>query len=129
MKRQKLKVEGHMMFFRVGHRVLFHSERSVLFRSFKERNVLFCSFFEFLATYATQKNVPFFPKEGKITQKMQRSFAKNVKERNERKRTQITQCSFAKNVKESKGTRESFVLLQKNAERSVLFSIYIYRYI
>ena len=35
---------------RVGHRVLFRSVRSVLFRSF----------FEFLATYETQKNVPFF---------------------------------------------------------------------
>ena len=30
---------------RVGHRVLFRSERSVLFHSFKERNVLFRSFF------------------------------------------------------------------------------------
>ena len=34
---------------RVGHRVLFRAERSVLFRSFKERNVLLRSFFEFLA--------------------------------------------------------------------------------
>ena len=30
---------------RVGHRVLFRSERSILFRSFKERNDLFRSFF------------------------------------------------------------------------------------
>ena len=45
---------------RVGHRVLFRSERIVLFRSFKERNVLLCSFFEFLATYETQKNNAFF---------------------------------------------------------------------
>ena len=30
------------------------------FRSFKERNILFRSFFEFLATYETQKNVPYF---------------------------------------------------------------------
>ena len=45
---------------RVGHRVLFRSKRSVLFHSFKECNILFCSFFEFLATYETQKNVPFF---------------------------------------------------------------------
>ena len=44
---------------RVGHSILFHSERSVLFRSFKEHSVLFRSFFEFLATYATQKNIPF----------------------------------------------------------------------
>ena len=26
----------------------------------KERSILFCSFLEFLATYETQKNVPFF---------------------------------------------------------------------
>ena len=41
---------------RVGHCVLFHSERSVLFCSLKERNVIFHSFDEFLATYGTQKN-------------------------------------------------------------------------
>ena len=45
---------------RVGHRVLFRSERILLFRSFKARNVLLCSFFEFLATYQTQKNDAFF---------------------------------------------------------------------
>ena len=42
--------------YRIGHCVLFHSECSVLFRSFKECNVLFHSFFEFLVTYETQKN-------------------------------------------------------------------------
>ena len=40
---------------RVGHRVLLHSEHIFLLRSFEERNVLLCSFFEFLATYETQK--------------------------------------------------------------------------
>ena len=45
---------------RVGHRILFCSVRSVLFRSLKERSVLFLPFFEFLATYETQNNVPFF---------------------------------------------------------------------
>ena len=38
---------------RVWHRVLLHSERIVLLRSFKARNVLLLSFFEFLATYET----------------------------------------------------------------------------
>ena len=41
---------------RVGHSILFRSEHSVLFRSFKECNVLLRSFFQFLATYETQKN-------------------------------------------------------------------------
>ena len=45
---------------RVGHRVLFRSERNVLLRSFKECNILLRSFFEFLATYETQKNNAFF---------------------------------------------------------------------
>ena len=40
----------------------------------KERSVLFCSFLEFLATYETQKNVPFFLKERKRTQRTFRSF-------------------------------------------------------
>ena len=44
----------------------------------------FRSFFEFLASYETQKNVFFFSKEQKITQRTQHSFAKNVKERKER---------------------------------------------
>ena len=71
--------------FRVGYRVLFRSVRSILFRSFKERSVLFRFFFEFLATYETQKNVPFFSVlffciERKRTQRTQHSFVKNVKE-------------------------------------------------
>ena len=45
---------------RVGHRVLFRSERIVLLGSFKERNVLLRSFFKFLATYETLKNNAFF---------------------------------------------------------------------
>ena len=53
-------MENQLLYIRDGHRVLFRSERSVLFRSFKECNVLFRSFFEFLATYETQKNVTFF---------------------------------------------------------------------
>ena len=44
----------------VGHHVLLRSERIVLLRSFKARNVLLRSFFEFLATYETQKNDAFF---------------------------------------------------------------------
>ena len=68
----------------------FRSEHSVLFCSFKERNVLF-SFFEFLATYGTQKNVLFFSSLF-------------------RKRVQRTQCSFATNVKDRK---ECNVLLQR----------------
>ena len=96
---------------RVGHRVLFHSERSVLSRSFKERNVLFRSFFEFLATYETQKNDAFFSILFLRTEKN----AKNA--------------TFF--CKERKRTRERFVLLQKKAEHCVLFfNIYIYsRYI
>ena len=46
---------------RVGHRVFSCSERSGLSRSFKECSVLSHSFFEFLATYETQKNRTFFP--------------------------------------------------------------------
>ena len=48
------------LFTRVGHRVLLRSERILLLRSFKARNILLCSFFEFLATYQTQKNDAFF---------------------------------------------------------------------
>ena len=48
------------IFSRVGHHVLLRSERIVLFRSFKERNVLLHPFFECLATYDTQKNDAFF---------------------------------------------------------------------
>ena len=45
---------------RVGHRVLLRSELIVLLRSFKTRNILLRFFFEFLATYETQKNDAFF---------------------------------------------------------------------
>ena len=50
----------HRLQGRVGHRILFRSERFVLFRSFKERNILFRSFLKFLATYETRKNDTFF---------------------------------------------------------------------
>ena len=45
---------------RVGHCVFLCSERIVLLHSFKERNILLSSFFEFLAAYETQKNDAFF---------------------------------------------------------------------
>ena len=57
-------------FFSIGYVPFF----SVLF---KERSVLFRSFFKFLATSETQKNVPFFYKELKRTQRSFRSFEKN----------------------------------------------------
>ena len=44
---------------------LLRSERIILLRSFKVRNVLLRSFFEFLATYETQKNDAFFLKDVK----------------------------------------------------------------
>ena len=43
-----------------GLGVLFRSERIILLRSFKECNILLRYFFEFLATYETQKNDEFF---------------------------------------------------------------------
>ena len=88
---------------RVGRFILFRSIQSVLF---KERSVLFRSFFEFLATYETQKNVPFFSKEWKRMQRMLRSFAKNGKERKERS-----------------------VLFQRTEKNVPFFFLYIYRYI
>ena len=86
---------------RVGHRVLFPSERSVLSRFFKEHSVLSRSFLEVLVTYESQKNgmcfpvlfkrtgknvknVSFFCKERERTQRMFRSFIKNRKERKKR---------------------------------------------
>ena len=97
-----------------GHHVLFRSEHSVLFRSFKERNILLLSFFEFLATYDPQKNAKnatFFCKEHKITQ-----------------RTQRTQRSFATNIKE----RENVLFFCKRTQNVLFFfqNIYIdiYRY-
>ena len=53
------------------------------FRSFKEDNILFRSFSEFLAPYETQKDDPFFSKERKRAQWTQRSFLKNGKEHKE----------------------------------------------
>ena len=76
-----------MPYARVGHCVLFRSERSILFRSFKERNFLLHSFFEFLATYETKKNAKnatFFCKERKRTQKRFVLLQKNAR----------TFCSF-----------------------------------
>ena len=103
------------------HRVLSRSERPGLSHSFKERSILSRSFFEFLATYETQKNETFFPVLFKRT-------GKNVKDVpffcKERERMPRSSRSFIKDGKE----REN-VFLQKNAERFVLFSIYIYRYI
>ena len=98
-----------VVYNRVGHCILSRSEHSGLSRSFKERSVLSHYFFEFLATLETQKNRTFFPVLFKRTEK-------NVKN-----------VPFF--CKEHKRMQERFVLLQKNAERSVLFSIYIYRYI
>ena len=55
----------YWVFSRVGHRVLLCSERIVLLHSFKASNILFRSFFEYLATYETQKNATYFCKERK----------------------------------------------------------------
>ena len=73
---------------RVGHRVLFRLLRSVLFRSLKR---MFCSFPFFFRIFGDLwdpkecsvlfRSFPFFSKERKRTQRTQRSFAKNVKER------------------------------------------------
>ena len=77
----------------VGHCIILRSERIVLLRSFKECNVLFRSFFEFLAPYETQKNDAFFCVLFLRT-------LKNIKNAmffcKERKRMQRTQRSYAK---------------------------------
>ena len=57
-------------FPRVGHRVLFRSERIVLLRPFKERNILLRSFSDFWRLMRPKRTM--------------RSFAKNVKERKKR---------------------------------------------
>ena len=59
-----------------GLGTLFFSVRYITFFSFlkKERSLLFRCFLEFLATYETQKNVPFFSKERKRTQRTFCSF-------------------------------------------------------
>ena len=59
-KQQRRPLPFLILKCRVGHCVLLHSECIVLLRSFKERNILLHSFFEFLATYETQKNDAFF---------------------------------------------------------------------
>ena len=114
---------GSFTFCRVGHRILSRSERSGLSRSFKERSILSRSFFEFLATYETQKNGMFFPILFKRT-------GKNVKNVpffcKERERMQRSSRSFIKNGTERENV--SF-FCKRTRERSLLFSIYIYRYI
>ena len=95
---------------RVGPCVLSRSERSGLSRSFKERSVLSRSFFEFLATYETQKNRTFFPVLFKRTGKKVKNVPFFCKEQ---ERTQ-------------ERMRERFVLLQKNVRTFRSFSIYIY---
>ena len=52
----------------------------------KERNILlfFCKICNFCMTYETKKNVPFFYKERKRTQKTFCSFIENGKERKKR---------------------------------------------
>ena len=69
---------GHCVFFRFVRSVLLRSECSVLLKNATFFSVLFS---EFLATYETQKDVPFFSKERKRTQ---HSFLKNGKECKER---------------------------------------------
>ena len=104
---------------RVGHRVLSHSERSGLSSSFKERSILFRSFFEFLATYGTQKNGTFFPVLFKRTEK-------NVKDVpffcTEWERTPRSSRSFIKNRKE----REKVSFFCKRTQNLPFFFQYIY---
>ena len=64
-------------FFRVGHCILFRLVCSVLFHSLKGT---FHSFFKFLVTYETQKNVPFFSVLFSRTEKNATFFCKNRKE-------------------------------------------------
>ena len=62
-----------------------HSFPFGMFRSLKGTFCSFPFFFRVLATYETQKNIPFFPffsKEWKRTHRTQGSFAKNGKECN-----------------------------------------------
>ena len=122
---------------RVGHCVLLRSEHNVLQRSFKTRcfqvllrsehkvllrsccfQVLLRSFFEFLATYETQKNNAFFCILFLRTYKNAENATFFCKER---KRMPRTLRSFAKNIKE----RENFLFfckrVQKNAEQCVFF--------
>ena len=101
----------------VGHCVLFCSERIVLLRSFKERNVLLRSFFEFLATYETQKNDALFCV---LFLRMEKNAENATFFCKERKRTHKTKArTFRSFAKECKRTQNF----------AFFFSIYIYRYI
>ena len=62
---------------RVGHCVLLHSERIIILRYFKERNVLF---FELFATYETQKNVAFFSRMRVLLQRTRALFKRTQKD-------------------------------------------------
>ena len=59
-----------------------------IYISKKERNILLRSFFckicNVCMTYETKKNLPFFYKKRKRTQRLERSFIKNGKERKDR---------------------------------------------
>ena len=78
-------------------------------KQFEIKSQFLHSFFEFLTTYETQKNDGFFSVLFLGTKK-------NTKN-----------ATFF--CKERKRMGERFVLLHKNAECCILFSIYIYRYI
>ena len=66
--------------FTLGLGTPFFSVRYVAFFSIlkKERSILFHSFLEFLATYETQKNVPFFCKERKRTRERSVLFSRYI---------------------------------------------------
>ena len=53
-------------------------------RTLRSFTFFFCEIYNFCKTYETKKNVPFFSKERKRTQRSFRSFLKNVKERKDR---------------------------------------------
>ena len=78
--------------------------------------VLFLSFWRLMRPKRTECSFPFFSKERKERSVLLQRTGKNAK---------IVPFFY----KEWERTRERSVLLQKIAEHSVLFSIYIYRYI
>ena len=106
------------VFGRVGHCVLSRSELSVLSRSFKKRSVLSHYFFEFLATYESQKNGTFFPVLFKRTEKNLKNVPFFYKER---ERTQRSFCTFLKNGKE----RENVLFFCKRTQNVPFFFQYI----
>ena len=55
-----VSVVSQLHLLRVGHDALIRSECIILLRYFKAHTVLLHSFFKFLATYETQKNIAFF---------------------------------------------------------------------